>query len=86
VYVGQSDPPPEVSTLRYERDAFQRDAIACLETGDSVMVAAHTSAGKTAVAEYAIDWGMAWGKQVMKPLAPANKALKPEVTTNCAFP
>ncbi|XP_024538268.1 DExH-box ATP-dependent RNA helicase DExH9 [Selaginella moellendorffii] len=35
-------------------DAFQREAIAALEAGESVMVSAHTSAGKTVVAEYAI--------------------------------
>ncbi len=29
-------------------------AVACLERRESVLVAAHTSAGKTAVAEYAI--------------------------------
>lgn len=35
-------------------DDFQKRAIYRLEQGQSVMVAAHTSAGKTAVAEYAI--------------------------------
>jgi antiviral helicase SKI2 len=36
-------------------DIFQKQAIYHLENGDSVFVAAHTSAGKTAVAEYAIS-------------------------------
>ncbi|XP_064557033.1 superkiller complex protein 2 isoform X1 [Zonotrichia leucophrys gambelii] len=35
-------------------DPFQQRAALCLERGHSVLVAAHTSAGKTAVAEYAI--------------------------------
>jgi phosphoglycerate dehydrogenase-like enzyme len=35
-------------------DSFQSTAIACLERRESVLVAAHTSAGKTVVAEYAI--------------------------------
>lgn len=35
-------------------DPFQQEAVYHLEQGDSVFVAAHTSAGKTVVAEYAI--------------------------------
>lgn len=35
-------------------DPFQQEAIRCLEAGESVLVSAHTSAGKTVVAEYAI--------------------------------
>ena len=35
-------------------DNFQKEAVYRLEMGDSVFVAAHTSAGKTVVAEYAI--------------------------------
>lgn len=38
----------------FELDAFQKEAIYHLESGDAVFVAAHTSAGKTVVAEYAI--------------------------------
>ncbi|XP_078422703.1 superkiller complex protein 2 isoform X2 [Cetorhinus maximus] len=38
----------------FEPDVFQKQAILRLETHDSVFVAAHTSAGKTVVAEYAI--------------------------------
>ena len=38
----------------FELDAFQRAATAVLERNESVLVAAHTSAGKTVVAEYAI--------------------------------
>ncbi|KAG5462346.1 MAG: P-loop containing nucleoside triphosphate hydrolase protein [Olpidium bornovanus] len=38
----------------FELDVFQKRAVYHLEKGDSTFVAAHTSAGKTAVAEYAI--------------------------------
>lgn len=38
----------------FELDPFQKQAVYHLERGESVFVAAHTSAGKTAVAEYAI--------------------------------
>ncbi|URE37999.1 DSHCT (NUC185) domain [Musa troglodytarum] len=37
----------------FELDSFQKEAIYHLERGESVFVAAHTSAGKTVVAEYA---------------------------------
>lgn len=35
-------------------DSFQKEAILCIENNQSVLVSAHTSAGKTVVAEYAI--------------------------------
>jgi superfamily II RNA helicase len=38
----------------FELDTFQKQAIARLEEHENVFVAAHTSAGKTVVAEYAI--------------------------------
>ncbi|KAI9504694.1 NUC185 domain-containing protein [Coemansia spiralis] len=38
----------------FELDVFQKRAVYHLERGDSVFVAAHTSAGKTVVAEYAV--------------------------------
>lgn len=42
----------------FELDVFQKQAVYHLEQGDSVFVAAHTSAGKTVVAEYAIALAM----------------------------
>jgi len=42
----------------FELDTFQKEAVYHLEMGDSVFVAAHTSAGKTVVAEYAIALAM----------------------------
>lgn len=35
-------------------DSFQSSSVACLERNESVLVSAHTSAGKTVIAEYAI--------------------------------
>ncbi|XP_018632814.1 DExH-box ATP-dependent RNA helicase DExH11 isoform X2 [Nicotiana tomentosiformis] len=45
--------PDMALTFPFELDPFQKEAIYHLEKGNSVFVAAHTSAGKTAVAEYA---------------------------------
>jgi ATP-dependent RNA helicase DOB1 len=39
---------------KFNLDPFQREAIGYIDNNESVLVAAHTSAGKTAVAEYAI--------------------------------
>ncbi|CAB3409504.1 unnamed protein product [Caenorhabditis bovis] len=38
----------------FQLDAFQKQAIMCIENNQSVLVSAHTSAGKTVVATYAI--------------------------------
>ena len=35
-------------------DPFQKESLRCIENMQSVLVSAHTSAGKTVVAEYAI--------------------------------
>jgi ATP-dependent RNA helicase DOB1 len=41
-------------TYPFKLDPFQRAAIRCLDNNQSVLVSAHTSAGKTVVALYAI--------------------------------
>lgn len=46
--------PDMAREFPFELDTFQQEAIYHLEQGDSVFVAAHTSAGKTVIAEYAI--------------------------------
>lgn len=46
--------PDMAMTWPFELDTFQKEAVYHIENGDSVFVAAHTSAGKTVVAEYAI--------------------------------
>lgn len=45
---------PAAKQYPFTLDHFQRKAVNSIECGESVLVAAHTSAGKTAVAEYAI--------------------------------
>ena len=47
---------PKVKAKQYKftLDKFQDRAVECIERNESVLVAAHTSAGKTAIAEYAI--------------------------------
>ncbi|ESO92619.1 hypothetical protein LOTGIDRAFT_162536 [Lottia gigantea] len=49
-------PPPDKPAQEYPfiLDPFQKEAILCLENYQSVLVSAHTSAGKTVVAVYAI--------------------------------
>ena len=49
---------PPAREYPYVLDPFQQEAINCLERKESVLVAAHTSAGKTTVAEYAISMAM----------------------------
>ncbi|KAF6167318.1 hypothetical protein GIB67_043179 [Kingdonia uniflora] len=44
----------EAKSYPFNLDPFQQVSVACLERNESVLVSAHTSAGKTAVAEYAI--------------------------------
>lgn len=46
------DPPAR--KYNFELDPFQRTSINAIERNESVLVSAHTSAGKTVVAEYAI--------------------------------
>jgi ATP-dependent RNA helicase DOB1 len=48
------NPRPPAREYKFTLDPFQRKAVECIDKGESVLVAAHTSAGKTAVAEYAI--------------------------------
>lgn len=44
----------EARSYPFTLDPFQDTAISCIDRGESVLVSAHTSAGKTVVAEYAI--------------------------------
>eukprot|EP01063_Lacrimia_lanifica_P023042 TRINITY_DN3054_c0_g1_i1.p1 TRINITY_DN3054_c0_g1~~TRINITY_DN3054_c0_g1_i1.p1 ORF type:complete len:1287 (+),score=519.06 TRINITY_DN3054_c0_g1_i1:82-3942(+) len=46
--------PQPAITYPFELDVFQKQAVARIERGENVFVAAHTSAGKTVCAEYAI--------------------------------
>ncbi|KAI7906728.1 rRNA-processing arch domain-containing protein [Cokeromyces recurvatus] len=55
VPISQHRPPAEPARVYpFTLDPFQRVAVSSIERNESVLVAAHTSAGKTVVAEYAI--------------------------------
>lgn len=47
-------PANPAKTYPFQLDEFQRRSIMVLEKGENVLVAAHTSAGKTVIAEYAV--------------------------------
>jgi len=47
-------PDDPAKTYPFELDPFQKQSIAYIERNESVLVSAHTSAGKTVVAEYAV--------------------------------
>jgi hypothetical protein len=46
-------------------DPFQKEAILCIENNQSVLVSAHTSAGKTVVAEYAVARALSMKQRVI---------------------
>ena len=57
-----TDPP---ITFPYDLDTFQINAINSIESGNNVLVTAHTSAGKSTVAEYAIALAIKLNKKVI---------------------
>lgn len=69
-YTGLRDPrqQPNFEPAReyeFKLDSFQERSILCIENEQSVLVSAHTSAGKTVVAEYAIAKSLANGQRVI---------------------
>ena len=54
VPIGEHKRQKEARTYPFILDPFQDTAISCIDRDESVLVSAHTSAGKTVVAEYAI--------------------------------
>lgn len=56
---------PAAKSYPFQIDPFQQIAINCMEAGHSVLVAAHTSAGKTVVAEYAFAMALRDGARVV---------------------
>ncbi|KAM0903507.1 hypothetical protein ACQ4PT_018607 [Festuca glaucescens] len=54
IVAGGGEGAGPAKTFPFPLDPFQSEAIRCLDNGESVMVSAHTSAGKTVVALYAI--------------------------------
>ena len=62
----QVTPPKEPwKNYPFKLDPFQTQAIGYIDKEESVLVAAHTSAGKTAVAEYAIAKSLKQGQRVV---------------------
>ncbi|SPC66710.1 probable MTR4 - involved in nucleocytoplasmic transport of mRNA [Ustilago sp. UG-2017b] len=58
-----NDPPAK--EYKFTLDPFQRNSVSCIERNESVLVSAHTSAGKTVVAEYAIAQCLKRGQRVV---------------------
>ena len=59
-------PPSEpAKTYAFPLDPFQAQAVGYIDKEESVLVAAHTSAGKTAVAEYAVAKSLKAGQRVV---------------------
>lgn len=59
-------PPTEpAKTYKFQLDPFQSQAVGYIDKEESVLVAAHTSAGKTAVAEYAVAKSLKQGQRVV---------------------
>lgn len=55
VPISQHVPPKDPARVYpFTLDPFQRVSVSSIERNESVLVSAHTSAGKTVVAEYAI--------------------------------
>lgn len=69
-YVGLRDPKQQpnyepAKSYDFKLDSFQERSILCIENEQSVLVSAHTSAGKTVVAEYAIAKSLKNGQRVI---------------------
>ncbi|KAI9024145.1 antiviral helicase [Hyaloraphidium curvatum] len=66
VPLNQHVPPAKpYRTYPFILDPFQKVAISCIERNESVLLSAHTSAGKTVVAEYAIALSLAKKQRVI---------------------
>lgn len=64
-YKGENRPHKPAKEYPFTLDPFQQHAIASIERGESVLVSAHTSAGKTVMAEYAIALSLKNGQRVI---------------------
>lgn len=61
--VSGDDPAHPSNLFNFELDEFQLDAIRCLQEGKSVVVCAPTGAGKTVIAEYAVEMALMQNKR-----------------------
>ncbi|EFA83539.1 DEAD/DEAH box helicase [Heterostelium album PN500] len=59
------EPVKPARTYPFKLDPFQATSVACIERKESVLVSAHTSAGKTVVAEYSIAVALREGQRVI---------------------
>lgn len=60
--------PPSITNILsfpYRLDTFQEESILALQNQHNVLVTAHTSAGKSTIAEYAIAHGLSLNKRVI---------------------
>ena len=60
-----SDCIDDIIKFPYKLDTFQDKSIKCIRKGNNVLVTAHTSAGKSTVAEYAISHARYLGKRIL---------------------
>ncbi|KAJ1633878.1 hypothetical protein T492DRAFT_977755 [Pavlovales sp. CCMP2436] len=65
IYTLEHPPCKPARVYPFELDPFQKAAKAAIERNESVLVAAHTSAGKTVCAEYAIATALRDGARVI---------------------
>lgn len=74
-----NDPPAR--SYKFTLDPFQRVAVNSIERNESVLVSAHTSAGKTVVAEYAIATCLKEKKRVVytSPIKVSRSPMRGEV-------
>ncbi|KAF7684626.1 ATP-dependent RNA helicase DOB1 [Astathelohania contejeani] len=63
--ISTNQPVLTAKTYNFELDDFQKVAVQALERDESVLVSAHTSAGKTVVAEYAIAMALRDNQRVV---------------------
>lgn len=59
------EPKCDAKKYRFELDTFQKISVSSIERDETVLVSAHTSCGKTAVAEYAIAQSIRDGQRVV---------------------
>lgn len=64
--MSKSHDSPKIESYKgLQLDTFQREAIEAIARGESVIVAAPTGAGKTLIAEYALDQALKEGKKII---------------------
>ncbi|KAG7096381.1 ATP-dependent RNA helicase mtr4 [Marasmius oreades] len=64
--ISQRVPPPNPDReYKFDLDPFQKVSVSAIQRNESVLVSAHTSAGKTVVAEYAIAQSLARKQRVI---------------------